>query len=66
MGSSKVEDNRVEYLEWRFSLKKYILMRKKQNGECDVKYENFKRCFFGMSFDVSEFTGHVFASEFEF
>ena len=39
-------------------------MRKVKNGECNVR--NFRRVFFGMSFDETAFKVYIFASDFEF
>ena len=38
--------------------------KKSQNGECNVR--NFRRFFFGMSFDVPAFKVRMFASDFDF
>ena len=42
---------------------KGILMRKRQNGKCDVR--KFCRCFFRMSSVILTFKIHVFSSDFD-
>ena len=45
------------------NLAKVFFMRKRQNGECNVR--NFWRLLFGMSSDIPAFKVCIFASDFE-
>ena len=58
--SSRVVDSKV----LRMTIRSVFLLRKRQNGECNVR--NFRRFLFGKSPDVPAFKVHVFTSDFRF